>query len=80
LFKLFIFAKQMKNKKITIIGSGFSGFRYLKVDMMLQYSKNDAIGGRARLKKDGFTLIWDQVGTGCQTFSLLILEKNYRLL
>jgi hypothetical protein len=25
-------------------------------------------------------LIWDQVGTGCQTFSLLILEKNYRLL
>jgi phytoene desaturase len=33
------------------------------------FEKNDAIGGRARqLKKDGFTLIWDQVGTGCQTF------------
>jgi hypothetical protein len=51
---------------------------------MLQYSKkkNDAIGGRARqLKKDGFTLIWDQVGTGCQTFlSVLLILENYRLL
>jgi phytoene desaturase len=38
--------------------------------MMLQYSKKDAIGGRARQlkKKMGLPLIWDQVGTGCQTF------------
>jgi predicted NAD/FAD-binding protein len=71
LFKLFIFAKQMKNIK-KIIGSGFSALAasaYLAqsgYDVTV-FEKNDD-GGRARQLKPGLPLIWDQVGTGCQTF------------
>jgi len=61
-------------KDIKIIGSGFSSLAsacYLakKGHEVTVFEKNGSIGGRARqLKKEGFTLIWGLVGTGCPMF------------
>jgi len=75
-------------KNIAIIGSGFSSLSaacYLakKGHKVTVYEKNENLGGRARqFKANGFTLIWGQVGIGCQTFLksfLMILISLQRI-
>jgi hypothetical protein len=53
--------------------SGFLGFGsfilFSEKWSRVYYEKNESVGGRARqFKIDGFTLIWDLAGTGCQMF------------
>jgi phytoene dehydrogenase-like protein len=70
----------MKNKTIAIIGSGFSGLSsaaYLAKEgyKVHVFEKNECLGGRARkFENSGFSLIWDQVGIGCQKLWKIFLK------
>ena len=61
-------------KKISIIGSGFSGLSSAAFlakegfDVTI-LEKNESVGGRARLfKEKGILSTWVQAGIGCQKF------------
>jgi len=72
--------EQNKNKKVIIIGAGFSGLAAASYLAKAGYEvtileKNTQPGGRARqLKRDGFTFDIGRHSTGCLTFLKVFLE------